>query len=205
MKVLMINCSPHKKGSTDRALNEIAAELNKADIASEIYQLPLKPLQSCTACGYCREHEINRCTIDDCVNEILEKVETSTALVVGSPVHFAGITGSAKTVLDRLFYCARPLFYGKPYVGIVIARRAGTTSALEQLNKYPIIADMYQVGGTYWPMVFGNNAAEIEKDEEGMENLRTIAANLAWFLKTQAEARELCPQPKATAKTNFIR
>lgn len=204
MKVLMINCSPHKAGSTDRALKEIADELNKSAIDSEIYQLPLVPIQSCTACGYCKEAD-NRCNIDDCVNELLTKAATSDALVVGSPVHFAGITGSGKTVLDRMFYCGRPLFYGKPFVGIVIARRAGTTSALEQLNKYPIIADMYQIGGSYWPMVFGNGASEIEKDLEGMANLKTIARNLAWFLKVKAEGKEPLPQIETPPKTNFIR
>jgi len=205
MKVLMINCSPNKKGSTDRALKEIALELSKVNIESEIFQLPVEPLQSCLACGSCKESEDNRCKVDDCVNELLAKMESSDGLVVGSPVHFAGITGSGKTILDRMFYCGRPLFSGKPFAGIVIARRAGTTSALEQINKYPIIANMIQVGCTYWPMVFGNDAREIEEDLEGMQNMRNLANNLAWILKLKEEGKIASPEFGPYQRTNFIR
>ena len=37
MKVLLINTSPHEKGCTYTALNEIAKTLNEEGIESEIY------------------------------------------------------------------------------------------------------------------------------------------------------------------------
>lgn len=37
MKVLLVNGSPHKNGSTNRALEEVAATLNKNGIETEFF------------------------------------------------------------------------------------------------------------------------------------------------------------------------
>ncbi len=206
MKVLLVSGSPHTQGSTKRALDEIANELKKHELDYEFFQLPLKPLQSCLACGYCRDHGDNRCALDDCVNEIINKMRSCDGLVVGSPVHFAGITGATKVVMDRLFYCARPIFMYKAFAAVVIARRAGTTAALEQLNKYPLISNMIMVGSQYWPMVFGAVAEDLSEDHEGLQNMRTLARNLAWILKASEKARTETPKAEEEAmRTNFIR
>ena len=204
MKALLLNCSPHINGSTNRALQEIAVVLKQENIACEFYQIPLEPLQSCMGCGSCRDLE-EKCIIEDCVNEILTKMKSADALVVGSPVHFAGISGAGKIVLDRMFYCNRSAFKGKVFAGVVIARRAGTTAALEQLNKYPLIANMYLVGSQYWQMVFGHNAKELEEDKEGLQNMRTLAANLAWLTKLLSENKRPEKTPESPQRTNFIR
>lgn len=205
MKVLMISGSPHKDGSTKRALLEIEKELTKKEIETIFYQIPLKPLQSCTACGLCRNSKDNLCTINDCVNEIIALVKECDGIVVGSPVHFAGITGGLKIVLDRLFYCARPIFMNKPFVGVVIARRAGTTSALEQLNKYPIIAHMLLLGSQYWPMVFGNNALELEEDPEGLQVMRSLGRRMAWVVKMLSDSKQELPVEEEGLRTNFVK
>ena len=56
MKVLLINGSPHEFGCTYTALKEVANKLNEEDIQTEIYFLGNKPIQSCTACGSCRNN-----------------------------------------------------------------------------------------------------------------------------------------------------
>ena len=50
MKVLLINGSPRKSGCTNRALEEVAAELEKNNIDSEILWLGASPMQDCIAC-----------------------------------------------------------------------------------------------------------------------------------------------------------
>ena len=44
MKVFLVNGSPHKKGCTWTALNEVAKTLNKEDIETEIFWIGIKPL-----------------------------------------------------------------------------------------------------------------------------------------------------------------
>ena len=47
MKVILINGSPHKKGCTHTALNEVAKTLNKEGIETEIFWIGIKPLAGC--------------------------------------------------------------------------------------------------------------------------------------------------------------
>ena len=55
MKVLLINGSPHREGCTFTALNEIATTLQKNGVESEIFQIGMKPIAGCIACGKCRQ------------------------------------------------------------------------------------------------------------------------------------------------------
>lgn len=49
MKVLLLNGSPHEKGCTYTALSEIAKELAKENIESEIMQVSNQPVKGCIA------------------------------------------------------------------------------------------------------------------------------------------------------------
>lgn len=53
MKVLLINGSPKVKGCTYTALCEIAKELEKENIETEIFHIGNKPIRGCMACGGC--------------------------------------------------------------------------------------------------------------------------------------------------------
>ena len=106
-------------------------------------------------------------------------------------------------------YCGSSVMRGKPAAAIVSARRAGTTAAIDQLNKYFTISGMPIVPSQYWPMVHGNKPEQVMKDEEGLQIMRHLARNLAWMVKSFALAREngiLPPELEAERKrTNFIR
>ena len=91
---------------------------------------------------------------------------------------------------------------------MVSARRAGTTAALDQLNKYFSINQMPVVSSRYWTMVHGNTPDEVRRDEEGMAVMTTLGRNMAWLIKSIAAGREAgiqLPVPVPPARTNFIR
>ena len=52
-KVLLINGSPHKAGCTFTALEEIARQLEKDGVASEIVHIGDGPHYGCIGCGAC--------------------------------------------------------------------------------------------------------------------------------------------------------
>lgn len=96
----------------------------------------------------------------------------------------------------------------KPGAAIVSARRAGTTAALDQLNKYFAITQMPMISGRYWNMVHGATAEQVLEDKEGLQNMRILARNMAWHLKClEAGKNAGVPMPKTeeTVFTNFIR
>ena len=206
MKVLMLNGSPHKNGCTDRALREIAAELAKAGVDSEIFWLGAKPAGGCMGCGACGK--TGKCAFDGGVNEFVEKAREADGFIFGSPVHYAAASGSITGFLDRAFYSGSSAFQGKPGAAIVSARRAGTTAAFDQLNKYFGINEMPVVSANYWNMVHGSTAADVEQDLEGLQTMRVLARNMAWLMKCVAAGKAAGverPAQEQKQRTNFIR
>ena len=58
MKVLLINGSPRHKGNTFVALNEIAQQLEKQGVESEIMWIGNKAVRGCIACNQCRTNYV---------------------------------------------------------------------------------------------------------------------------------------------------
>ncbi len=207
MNVLLVNGSPHEKGCTYVALCEVARVLNENGVDTEILWLGNNAISGCTGCLGCKE--TGRCVIDDVVNVFLEKAENADGFIFGSPVHFAAASGALTSFMDRAFYGRFSKFSGKPAAAVVSARRAGTTAALDQINKYFGILGMPTVPSQYWNMVHGAKAEDAEKDGEGMQTMRTLGRNMAWLLKCiDAGKREgiLFPErEKPPVRTNFIR
>ena len=148
MKVLLINGSPHEHGCTYTALMEVAATLHKYQIETELLHLGKKPIAGCIACGKCAVS--GRCVFDDLVNQVLDRLDEFDALVVGSPVYYAGPSGQLTAFLDRLFYSGGGRMAGKLGACVVSCRRGGATAAFDRLNKYFTISNMPVVSSQYW-------------------------------------------------------
>ncbi len=211
MKVLLLNGGPHKNGTTDAALREISKTLKDEGIESDIFWIGNKPIASCIACKTCAKKK--SCVFDDDkVNEFLSIAEDYDGFVFGTPVHWGGPTGEITSFLGRVFYAdflsGSGRFFMKPAAAISTARRAGTTSAWDQINKYFGLMQMPIVSSRYWNMVYGANAEEAEKDTEGMQCMRFLARNMAFMLKCIKAGKEAgisLPEQEKISFMNFIR
>lgn len=206
MNVLLINGSPHEHGCTDRALREVGGALAKRGVESEIFWLGVRPIAGCIACGACASSGV--CVIDDCVNEVGRRLDQFDALIVGSPVYYAAPAGQLTAFLDRLFYTFGRSLAGKPGASVVSCRRGGASAAFDRLNKYFTINSMPVVSSQYWNQVHGSCAEDVEKDEEGLQTMRTLGENMAWLLKCIEAGRAAGvepPQYEPKLRTNFIR
>lgn len=207
MRVLLINGSPHAKGCTYTALKIVGDELERGGVETEIFHVGHKDIRGCIACYKCRE--LGRCVFDkDIVNELAKKFEQADGLVIGSPVYFAGPNGTLTSLLDRLFFSTP--FSKRFKVGstVVSARRAGTTTALDQLNKYFLHSEMPVVSSRYWNMVHGNSPEEVIKDEEGLQTMRVLGRNMAFLIHAIVAEYERGRLPETEPQriaTNFIR
>ncbi|MDY2610117.1 MAG: flavodoxin family protein [Eubacteriales bacterium] len=207
MNVLLINGSPHANGCTATALRQVSDTLHTYGITTELYQLGTAPISGCLACRSCSK--TGRCAIDDGVNRLLDAMQTYDALIVGSPVYYAGPAGQLCAFLDRLFYASGGRMAGKPAACIVSCRRGGASAAFDRLNKYFTINSMPVVSSQYWNQVHGSTAEQVLQDAEGMQTMRTLAHNLAWMLQNIAAGRkEGVSFPEAREprlRTDFIR
>ena len=182
MKVILINGSPHKEGTTYTALSEVKRTLEAEGIDAEIIQVGHLPIRGCIACGSC--YKTGKCTIDDVVNEVAKKFEEADGLIVGSPVYYAAPNGTLISFLDRLFYSTHFDRRDKVGAAVVCARRGGCTAAFDVLNKYFSISGMPIVTSSYWNQVHGANATDATLDQEGMQCMRNLARNTAFLIKS---------------------
>ena len=210
MKVLLLNGSPHKEGCTYTALCEVANVLNQKNIETEIFYIGTDVISPCRDCRACAK--LGKCVIRDKVNEFLDKAETSDGFIFGSPVHYASASGIIVPFLDRAFYADslsnKKRFYLKPGAAVISARRAGTTATLDQLNKYFLVSEMPIISSGYWNMVHGWTPEDVRKDEEGLQTMRILGTNMAWFLEMKEfyiKSNHNLPNMENYIFTNFIR
>lgn len=205
MEVLLINGSPHAKGSTYTALHEMEQVFRQEGIGTEILHVGNQAVRGCVACGSCAKQ--GKCVFDDMVNEAAPKFEACDGLVVGSPVYYASANATLIAFLDRLFYSTHFDKTMKVGAGVVSARRGGLSSTFDELNKYFTICGMPVASGQYWNSIHGNNADEACQDAEGLQIMRTLARNMSFLMKSIALGKEKygLPEKEAFQRTNFIR
>lgn len=208
MKVLTINGSAHvKDGCVDRALQEFERTIKALGIEVERFNIGNKDIRGCISCNFCREH--NRCVFNDTVNEVAPKLQEADGIVVGTPTYYAGANGQVLAFLDRLFYSTMTSFSKQMKVGaaVVSSRRAGSTSAFDEINKYFTMASMPVASSTYWNEVHGFSAEQVEQDAEGLQTMRNLARNMAFLLKaiSKLKAETGLPEEERGAFTHFIR
>ena len=206
MKVLIVNGSPHLSGCTDRALREVEITLQANGIETERVNVGNKDIRGCIGCNFCREH--GRCVFNDLVNETAPKLAEADGMIVGTPVYYAGANGQVLSFLDRLFYSTSGVIDKTMKVGaaVVSSRRAGSTGAFDEINKYFTISSMPIVASTYWNEVHGFTAADVEDDLEGLQTMRNLGTTLAFMLKAIDGMKEKdggIPKQERGIFTNF--
>ena len=205
MKVLIVNGSPHLSGCTDRALREVEETLKANGVDTERVNVGTKDVRGCIGCNFCREH--GRCVFNDIVNETAPKFADAAGIVVGTPVYYAGANGQLLAFLDRLFYSTATTVEKTMKVGaaVVSSRRAGSTSAFDEINKYFTISAMPVVSSTYWNEVHGFTAEDVEADLEGLQTMRNLARNMSFLIKAIAAAKKVdgVPDQERASFTSF--
>ncbi len=207
MKVLLINGSPRKEGNTYTALYEIAEQLGKHRVGSEIVWVGNKAVRGCIACGACRRNGDNRCAFDDDVcNKVIEKMAECDAVVIGSPVYWGQPSGQALCLQQRMLFAGGAYFKNKPAAAVCVCRRGGSTAAFQALQMPFQMCNMPIVTSQYWNIAFGREPGQAEQDIEGMQTMRTLANNMAWLLnKMHDRPTTSAPEREDWQPMNFIR
>lgn len=204
MKVLLINGSGHPKGCTARALKEVEQTLQECGIETQTVGVGNKAVRGCIGCGQCMQK--GQCVFNDAVNEVAPLFAEADGVVIGTPVYYAHANGGLLAFLDRLFFschCDKTMKVG---AAVVSSRRAGSTSAFDDINKYFTMNAMPVVSSTYWNEVHGYTAEDVERDLEGLQTMRNLGRNMAFLIKSIALGREQMGQPQNETGvfTNFI-
>ncbi len=187
MRVVAISGSARLNGNTALLMGHVLAELSGEGIGTELVQLSGKRIRGCTACFKCFENRDRRCAIaEDAANDCIEKMEAADGILLGSPTYFTDVTSEMKALIDRAGMVGRAngdMYRRKVGAAVVAVRRAGAIHAFDTLNHFFLIGQMIIPGSSYWNVGIGRNIGEVEKDEEGINTMRTLGRNMAWLLK----------------------
>ena len=199
MKVLAINGSPHSAGVTAFAIDLVTEELEGSGIEVERLDLGGKPIRGCNGCDQCGERKDGTCVFsDDGVNEGIARMRSADGILLGSPVHFASISGGMKSFLDRAFYVSAAnggLYRHKVGASLVALRRSGGMTAFDQLNRYLQYSEVFLASSDYWHIIHGESRDEAARDVEGCHIMRTLGRNLAWLLRRRCDPEAKIPLP----------
>ena len=205
MKVLMINGSPRQGGNTSIALAEMEKIFKREGIETVVMNIGAQDIRGCIACAKCRQ--TGKCVFDDAVNTAAKLLAECDGLVVGSPVYYASANGTVTSFMDRLFYSNTADLRMKVGASVAVARRGGQTTTFDQLNKYFTISGMPVASGQYWNGVHGTLPGEARQDGEGLQQMRALAENMAFLMKSIALGNEKygLPEKERPVRMNFIR
>ena len=139
--------------------------------------------------------------------ELAIKLKEADGLVIASPVYYASANGSLISLLDRLFYSNQADLTMKVGASVAVARRGGASSTFDELNKYFTISGMPIASSYYWNSVHGRDLGEATFDKEGLYNMRMLAKNMIFLMKSIELGKEKYGLPKKEKRevTNFIR
>ena len=187
MKVLAVNSSARKDGNTAILIHQVFEELNQEGIETEMIQLAgtvIEPCRACWACGG-QENCVNK---NDTFREIFNKMKDADGIILGSPVYMANMSANMQAFLERAAVVTdmnreAGLFRHKVGAAVTAARRGGAVNALDAMNHFFLLQEMFVAGSSYWPLSYGQRPGEVKDDEEGLNTMKTLGKNMAYLLK----------------------
>ena len=187
MRVVAFNGSARKDGNTAILITHVLRELEKEGIETELVQLKGKTIRGCVACMKCFENKNRRCSVEtDDLNSFVEKMIAADGIILGSPTYFANVSTEMKALIDRAGMTGIAngrMFRRKVGAAVVAVRRGGAIHAFNSINHFFFIEEMVVPGSVYWNMGFGLDKGQVETDDEGINTMKVLGANMAWLLK----------------------
>lgn len=96
---IVIVGSARRNGNTDILCSAAADAMRENMNVTTVYPSEMD-IRHCTNCGGCDDSGV--CVIDDDMRTIYNGIENSDVLLIGTPVHFSGVSSIMKQVIDRL-------------------------------------------------------------------------------------------------------
>ena len=122
MKAIAVNGSPRKNWNTDLLLQQALKGAADAGAETEMIQLSDLTFSGCRSCFACKIKgaETGRCMWKDDLQPVFEKILSSDAVFMGSPIYLGNVSGMMYCLMERLVFSllsyddySKKLFHGK--------------------------------------------------------------------------------------------
>lgn len=122
MKVIAINGSARKNWNTHTLLNKALEGAESAGAQTELinlYDLDYKGCTGCLACKIKGGKSLGHCAVNDDLKPVLDRIDKSDGLILGSPIYLSDITAMMRAFYERLIFqylnydnYSKPLYSG---------------------------------------------------------------------------------------------
>lgn len=147
MKAIAVNGSPRKQGNTaallESALEGAAAAGAETELV-HLYDLNYKGCTSCFACKLKGGSSYGQCAVNDDIQPLLRAIEQADALILGSPIYYASVSGAMRSLLERLLF--QYLVYDATYSSLrkkdiptAVMYTMNVTQNGAEARNYPVI------------------------------------------------------------------
>ncbi|MFZ5988058.1 MAG: flavodoxin family protein [Bacillota bacterium] len=135
MNIVIINGSPRKNGATGKILKEIESYLSsKEDVTVKLFNLVEYDIEFCKGCMLC--YKTGRCIItNDGIDTLVQELQQSDAVVLGSPTYGSNVSGQFKTLIDRGGFVFGQLLYGKYGFTVSTYENAAGNEAVKVMER----------------------------------------------------------------------
>jgi multimeric flavodoxin WrbA len=158
MKIVIINGSPRKNGSTHKVLDSFREKIEQADNAAHVDYYNLSDINPkyCTGCKRC--YKTGVCIIkDDQVEQIHDKLKECDGILFGSPTYASNVSGLFKVFHDRVHMTMEQLLYCKPCINITTYENAMGHKTLKIMNEMAVTSGAYITGSLAVKSPFNGN------------------------------------------------
>lgn len=134
MKVVIINGSHRKNGTTAMILNEMYQQLKKYyDAEVQIIHVSDLELRYCVGCGVC--YQTGACIYKDDAEHLSRCIAEADGIILGSPTYASNVSGQMKVIIDRGHFVIEQLLYGKYAISVTTYENYGGRDSSKILNK----------------------------------------------------------------------
>jgi multimeric flavodoxin WrbA len=107
MKLIAVCGSARKQGNTAKMLHQVIEGAKSAGAETEfvnLFDLNYKDCISCYACKLKNSKSFAHCNLNDELKPLLERIEQSDVIVLGSPIYYGNLSGQMRSFTDRLLF-----------------------------------------------------------------------------------------------------
>jgi multimeric flavodoxin WrbA len=107
MKLIAVCGSARKQGNTANMLHQVIDGANSVGAETEfvnLFDLNYKGCISCYACKLKNSKSFGHCTVNDELKPLLERIEQTDVIVLGSPIYYGNLSGQMRSFTDRLLF-----------------------------------------------------------------------------------------------------
>ena len=164
LSVLGILGSPRRRSNTGVLLERALAGAAAAGARTELIRLRDLKFESCRHCGGC--DQTGECVVEDDMEQVYHALRLAQHLILASPVHFSGVSGETKAMVDRAQCCwvaryrlKRPLAEeAGERRGAFIATCGGNDGRVFEWARHTVKAFFNSTRFSYWGELFEANS-----------------------------------------------